>query len=100
MISPLLANIYLHAFDVELTRQNLALARYADDWVILSAKKADAEIALERATQALDKLKLLVNPTKTRITHFDEGFAFLGIFFVGNKHYAISPGARKPTRDE
>jgi retron-type reverse transcriptase len=95
VISPLLANVYLHTFDFELTRAGLALVRYADDWIILNAKKSDAETALDKATRALEKLKLLVNPSKTRITHFDEGFAFLGVFFVGNKHYAVSAGARQ-----
>ena len=96
VISPLLANVYLHGFDVELTRAGLALVRYADDWIILNAKKVEAEESLEKAAGALEKLKLLVNPSKTRITHFDEGFSFLGMFFVGNRHYPISAGARKP----
>ncbi|MBI4675902.1 MAG: group II intron reverse transcriptase/maturase [Chloroflexi bacterium] len=94
VISPLLANVYLHAFDVELTRAGLALVRYADDWVILSPRKMDAESALERAARVLERLKLLVNPHKTRIVHFDEGFSFVGMFFVRNKVYPISPGAR------
>lgn len=96
VISPLLANVYLHTFDVELTRAGLALVRYADDWIVLNAKKADAETALEKAGRALEKLRLLINPGKTRITHFDEGFSFLGMFFVRNRHYPISPGARQP----
>lgn len=94
VISPLLANVYLHAFDVELTRAGLALVRYADDWVILSPRKMEAESALERAARALQKLKLVVNPSKTRIAHFDEGFSFVGMFFVRNKVYPISAGAR------
>ncbi len=98
VISPLLANVYLHAFDVELTRAGLAVVRYADDWVIFTPRKLDAEGALERAANALEKIKLVTNPRKTRIAHFDEGFSFVGMFFVRNKVYPISPGAR--VRDE
>jgi RNA-directed DNA polymerase len=94
VISPLLANVYLHGFDVELTRAGLALVRYADDWIILNAKKSQAEEALEKAARALERLRLMLNPQKTRITHFDEGFSFLGMFFVRNKFYSISPGVK------
>ena len=95
VISPLLANVYLHEFDVAMTQAGLALVRYADDWVILCAKKAEAEAALETASQALERLKLAVNPYKTRVTHFSQGFCFVGVFFVRNEHYPISSGAKR-----
>jgi group II intron reverse transcriptase/maturase len=93
VISPLLANIYLHPFDETLTKAGLALVRYADDWLILSAKKADAQIALDTATQALERLRLTINPYKTRIVHFDEGFKFVGVFFVRKERFPLSPAA-------
>ena len=47
VISPLLANIYLHALDTELTRRNVGeLVRYADDGVVLCRTAAQAELAL------------------------------------------------------
>jgi len=95
VLSPLLANVYLHEFDVALTQAGLALVRYADDWVILCAKKAEAEAALETASQALERLKLAVNPYKTRVVNFDQGFSFVGMFFVRNEHYPISSGAKR-----
>lgn len=91
VISPLLANIYLHRFDEELTRAGLFLVRYADDWVILCNRKTQAEAALARATQVLDRLRLAINPYKTRIVNFDEGFAFLGVFFVRDEFFYLSP---------
>jgi group II intron reverse transcriptase/maturase len=101
VISPLLANVYLHAFDEALTRAGLALVRYADDWVILCAKKTEAEAALAAASRALERLRLAANPYKTRIVHFDQGFRFLGVFFVRGEHYYLSPiPAPTLTRDE
>jgi RNA-directed DNA polymerase len=95
VISPLLANIYLHEFDMAMTKAGLALVRYADDWVILSPKKSEAEAALETAAQALERLRLSINPYKTRVTHFNQGFLFVGTFFVRNEHYALSAGAKR-----
>ncbi len=91
VISPLLANIYLHDFDETLSKAGLALVRYADDWVILCAKKAEAQAALATATQALERLKLALNPYKTRLVHFNDGFRFVGVFFVRGECYRLSP---------
>lgn len=90
-ISPLLSNVYLHAFDVALTRAGRALVRYADDWLILCRSEAEAQAALKDATKALARLKLQVNPYRTRITRFEEGFQFVGAFFIRDEHYWLSP---------
>ncbi|HEY4689501.1 MAG TPA: group II intron reverse transcriptase/maturase [Anaerolineae bacterium] len=90
VISPLLANIYLHAFDEAMASAGQALVRYADDWLILCSKKAEAQAALHQAAQVLEKLRLAVNPYKTRVVHFDQGFRFLGVFFVRNEHFYLS----------
>ncbi len=95
VISPLLANVYLHAFDQQLTQNKLALVRYADDWLILCVKKPEADAALERATQALSQLRLAINPYKTRVVSFEEGFRFLGVFFVRNEQYVLSPAVKR-----
>ncbi len=82
-ISPLLANVYLHEFDVAMTRRGHKLVRYADDFVILCRDEAEAGLALADAEKALADLRLKLNPTKTRIVPFDEGFSFLGAAFTG-----------------
>ena len=47
VISPLLANIYLHVLDTELTARGVGeLVRYADDGVVLCRTAAQAEHAL------------------------------------------------------
>jgi RNA-directed DNA polymerase len=85
VISPLLANIYLHAFDKEMTRHDLGvLVRYADDFVIMCRTSARAEVALQRARQIMAGLGLELHPDKTRIVDLREGregFDFLGCHF-------------------
>lgn len=79
VISPLLANIYLHAFDREMTRRGYQVVRYADDFVVLCKSRKKAQRALEVVSQLLtDDLKLTLHPEKTRLTSFAEGFEFLG----------------------
>ena len=89
VLAPLLCNIYLHKFDMALTEAGYALVRYADDWVILSRRRHDAEQALQRAAAALQALGLTLHPRKTQVVHFDEGFAFLGYFFVRREVFKV-----------
>jgi RNA-directed DNA polymerase len=83
--SPLLANIYLHVLDMYWAQQYSLLGhltRYADDMVIVSHTRSEAEQALQAVTQILQKLKLTVHPTKTGIVDVKRaGFEFLGFHF-------------------
>ena len=80
VISPLLANIYLDAFDQEMRRRSHRIVRYADDILILCGSRSAAENALASATHILEKdLKLTVNRSKTHIAHSDAGIKFLGV---------------------
>ena len=96
--SPILANIYLHQLDLywwnkygnlhrkekERRRKNhmgnCALIRYADDWLLLTnGGKAEAmRLKEEFKTFLAEELKLELSPEKTRITHVNQGFDFLG----------------------
>jgi RNA-directed DNA polymerase len=80
-LSPLLCNIYLHQFDVAMTKAGLHLARYADDFVILCRDEARAREAMELAARKLAELRLRLSPQKTRILRFDAGLEFLGYRF-------------------
>jgi group II intron reverse transcriptase/maturase len=83
-ISPLLANIALHALDEawEASGQRLGtLVKYADDLVALCATREQAEEARELVAAVLDPIGLRLHPEKTRIVHLAlgaEGFDFLG----------------------
>ena len=86
VISPLLANIYLHPVDVVLHLAGYTSVRYADDIVVLCRSRDEAEhaLALLRATMAMRRLVL--HPTKTRIANaLDEGFDLLGYHFQGGR---------------
>jgi RNA-directed DNA polymerase len=77
-LSPLLANIYLHPFDLALTSQGLHLVRFVDDFVILCADRVEAERALSLARRQLAMLRLALNEEKTRVVAYAEGLEFLG----------------------
>lgn len=93
-ISPLLCNVYLHHLDVSLTRRRLELVRYADDFVVFCGSQARAEWALRATEKVAAGLDLALNPKKTRIVSFDEGFDFLGVHFEGDRISFHSEGKR------
>jgi RNA-directed DNA polymerase len=82
VISPLLANVYLHRLDRAWSaREHGELVRYADDVIVMCASQQQAEAALARLTQVLAELGLEPKLAKTRIVHLvedGEGFDFLG----------------------
>lgn len=77
-LSPLLANIYLHPFDVSLTGAGHNLARFADDWVILCPDQDKAEMAYNDALRSLARLHLKANLEKTHILPPDQKLEWLG----------------------
>jgi RNA-directed DNA polymerase len=85
VISPLLANIYLHVLDRELARRNVGeLVRYADDGVVLCRSAAQARAALEAVGEILGSLGLRLHPGKTKAVDLREGregLDFLGCHF-------------------
>lgn len=85
VISPLLSNIYLHAFDQVMSQAGVGeVVRYADDFVILCRTARQAQRALEVAGEVLAQLGLALHPDKTQIVDLRqgrEGFDFLGCHF-------------------
>lgn len=84
VVSPLLANIYLHALDrawQEQAGRLGVLVRYADDLVICCRTKRQAEAALAELRALLAELGLEFAEEKTRLVCLNEqgeGFDFLG----------------------
>jgi RNA-directed DNA polymerase len=78
VISPLLANIYLHdVLDVWFEREvkprlqgSASLIRYADDFVMVFAHEADARRVLEVLPKRFGKYGLRLHPDKTRLVPF------------------------------
>ena len=85
VISPLLANIYLHTFDRAWAEHGAGqVVRYADDFVVLCSTQEQAEEANRRASALLGDLGLRLHPDKTRVVDLregKEGFDFLGCHF-------------------
>jgi group II intron reverse transcriptase/maturase len=116
IISPLLANIYLHEMDSwwerELYRDqsyrtrrrkeglgNYLLSRYADDFVIMSNdRKRGVGGVRDRLRDFLSQeLKLELSSDKTAITHVQDGFDFLGFYikkYKGQRGSTIKPSDR------
>jgi len=79
VISPLLANIVLNHLDWRLEALGYKFIRYADDFVVLCQTKRQAEKALAAVTACVEEeLGLSLNPDKTPLTTFGQGFDFLG----------------------
>ncbi|PIX55237.1 MAG: group II intron reverse transcriptase/maturase [Zetaproteobacteria bacterium CG_4_9_14_3_um_filter_54_145] len=85
VISPLLANLYLHLLDRIWERHGLErkysarLVRYADDMVLLCAKGTAKPLGMLMLRYILDRLELTLNETKTKVVNaWDESFGFLG----------------------
>lgn len=85
VISPLLANIYLHVLDMywkEKFKELGQIFRYADDAVIICKTEKEARQALQVVELIMKKLKLTLHPDKTKIVNTNiEGFDFLGFHF-------------------
>lgn len=77
-LSPMLANFHLDRFDEAMARRGVPLVRYGDDVTLLSSDRAGAEEALDAASVEADAIEMRLNVDKTRVTSFEDGFAFLG----------------------
>lgn len=91
VISPLLANIYLHySFDLWLNKHrkyaqsNVTIIRYADDAVLGVQKYQDAIDCQQRLTQRLLSFGLEIHPKKTKLIRFGR--------------YALAQCQEKPSR--
>jgi RNA-directed DNA polymerase len=81
-LSPLLANVYLHAFDRHMVAAGYGLVRYADDFVIFAKSESEANAALELARAVLEgQLGLRLHPEKTGVVSVATGFEFLGFHY-------------------
>ena len=94
VISPLLSNVYLHRFDVALTRIGFRLVRYADDFVILGETREEVEEARRFVGWALGYLRLTLSPAKTRVVSFEEGFDYLGVHFYRDTYSYLKGNKR------
>lgn len=95
VISPLLANIYLHRLDTEVRAAGFRLIRYADDFVILADRRWKAEAADRLVRSILGDIGLEVAEAKSGIVAVRDGFEFLGFQLHGR---FLRPRPRALTR--
>ena len=121
VISPLLANIYLHyALDLWAVRWrrreatgDMVIVRYADDFIVGFQHEIDARRFLDEMRERLGKFALSLHPEKTRIIEFGrfaadrrerrglgrpETFNFLGFTFICGKTRAGKFQVKRKTR--
>ena len=97
VISPLLANIYLHPVDTAMLADGYDMIRYADDMVVMCSTEGDAHRALSRLRELLKERGLTLHPTKTKVVDATQrpGFEFLGYRFSGKYRYPRSKSMKK-----
>jgi RNA-directed DNA polymerase len=81
VISPLLANIYLHPLDRHMRRKGWGMVRYADDFVVLCRTAEQAQAALNEVGVWVEQNGLRLNADKTHVgdcRQTGQGFEFLG----------------------
>lgn len=84
VLSPLLANIYLHSLDVLMTTRGYKMVRYADDFVVLCKTIEGAQEALTLIQKWMKENGLALCPEKTHVGDCKikgQGFEFLGYRF-------------------
>jgi len=102
VISPLLANIYLHPLDCLITGLGYQMVRYADDFVILCTNAEEAEQALCHVQRWVKENGLTLHPDKTQTGNClveGEGFDFLGYHFECGRRY-VRKKSMKMLRDK
>ena len=90
VISPLLANIYLHPLDELMASHGYRMVRYADDFVVLCQSREEAEAALALIRAWVGENGLCLHPDKTQIGNCWKkggGFSFLGYSFEGKRRH-------------
>lgn len=90
VISPLLANCFLHPLDVHMAERGYRMVRYADDFVVLCQSEQQAQAALLEVKRWVEANGLLLHPEKTHVVDAlqpGQGFDFLGYRFEAGKRW-------------
>jgi RNA-directed DNA polymerase len=116
IVSPLLANIALCGMEEEIgivykmiykpgtgykidPKCKIGRVLYADDFVIVTETKEQAENMYQKLTPYLQKRGIKLSADKTRVTHIESGFDFLGFSL---RQYKTEQGNKlliKPSKD-
>lgn len=78
VLAPWLCNVYLWRLDDAMQKEHAAMVRFADDFVLLSAARSQAEALLKRCAEVVKQMRLRLHPLKTTIVDGTWPFLFLG----------------------
>jgi RNA-directed DNA polymerase len=98
VISPLLANLYLHPVDVAMVMAGFEMIRYADDLVVLCRTREEAQQALDILRGLVTERGLSLHPDKTRVVDVSapgESFQFLGYHFERGTRWPRKKSVKK-----
>lgn len=90
VISPLLANLYLHSLDGLMRESGYRMVRYADDFVVLCKTAEEAQAGLAKVRAWVETNGLTLNLDKTHVGNCLEeghGFDFLGYRFEAGQRW-------------
>ncbi len=88
VISPLLANLYLHPLDSRMRSKGYRMVRYADDFVVMCPDAETARAALTEVCAWVEENGLTLHPDKTHVgdcSVVGQGFEFLGYHFEAGR---------------
>lgn len=98
VISPLLANCFLHPLDALMAERGMRMVRYADDFVVLCQSVQQAEAALREVRSWVEANGLQLHPEKTHVVDAmqrGQGFDFLGYRFEAGKRWPRKKSTQK-----
>jgi RNA-directed DNA polymerase len=101
VISPVLANIYLHSLDYRMKQKGYRMVRYADDFVVLCQTAQQAQAALLEVREWVEQNGLSLSAEKTHVGDCREqgqGFEFLGYRFEAGRRW-VRPKSLKAFRE-
>ena len=101
VISPLLANLYLHPLDCLMRAKGYRMVRYADDFVVMCPSPQAAQSALAEVRAWVEENGLALNTDKTHVGDCrveGQGFEFLGYRFEAEKRW-VRKKSLKALRD-
>jgi RNA-directed DNA polymerase len=101
VISPLLANVYLHPLDRQMKQNDYRMVRYADDFVVLCRTAEQAQAVLEEVKSWVKQNGLRLNEDKTHVgdcRQAGQGFEFLGYRFEAGRRW-VRPKSFKALRE-
>lgn len=95
-LSPLLANLALSEFDLEIERLGIRMIRYADDLVLFFKSKDEALTGKQAVVSVLEKVQLTIpeisSTSKTKLVSPRDPLFFLGreILYLGSKNSYVA----------